>query len=304
MGENQLDAPVGKVPVVSVIMSVYNGEKYVKRALDSILNQSFSDFEFIILNDGSTDGTRKILDEVIDPRVRIVHKKNEGLGKSLNLGIQMARGEFIARLDADDVARCDRLDKQVAYLRSHTDVAVLGSACRVIYSDGSEQIRLRPLEPENTLKHIIKICPVAHSSVTMRREAVMRLGGYDVNFDGSLGRSAGMDYHLWVRFMAQGMKIANLPDPLITYYKLAASITGKKSLKFRLIERVKLRLWARKALRLRYKSYMEILVVSIFTILSWLGLRLDDSFNFLTSGKNDAGGKNRWVLQSSQRQQA
>jgi glycosyltransferase involved in cell wall biosynthesis len=266
-------------PLVSVLLPVYNGEKFVARTIASILNQSFEDFEFIVINDGSTDHTKAILERLHAPRLRIIHKSNEGLGKTLNLGLQLARGKYIARIDADDLAEPKRLEKQVAFLEAHSEIAVVGSATKVIYPDGTVQIRLRPLEPHNIRQHIIKLCPLAHPSVFMRKDAALRVGGYDTVQDGSLGRSAGEDYHLWVRMLANGFELANLPEPLIILNKGRTSITGSRTLGFRLLQRVKMRLWAKQTLGLGWRAYPEILVVIALTIANQFGLKVDSIFN-------------------------
>jgi glycosyltransferase involved in cell wall biosynthesis len=269
-------------PLVSVLLPVYNGEEFVARTITSILNQSFRDFEFIIINDGSTDNTSNILDQLHDSRLRITHKTNEGLGRTLNLGLQMARGKYIARIDADDMADPKRLEKQLAFLEAHPEIAAVGSATKVIYPDGTAQIRLRPLEPHNIRQHIIKLCPLAHPSVLMRKDAALTVGGYDTAQDASLGRSAGEDYHLWVRMLASGFELANLPEPLITLNKAGTSITGSKTLGFRLLQRVKMRLWAKRTLGLGWKAYSEIMLVIILTLINQCGFKVDRIFNSIT----------------------
>jgi glycosyltransferase involved in cell wall biosynthesis len=273
---------ISENPLVSVLLPVYNGEEFVQKAINSILDQSFHDFELVVINDGSTDNTKAILDQFQDSRLRIIHKPNEGLCKTLNLGLQIARGKYIARIDADDLADPERLEKQVAFLETHPEIAVVGSASKVVYSDGTEQIRLRPLEPHSILQHIIKICPLAHPSVFMRKDAALSVGGYDTTYDGSLGRSAGEDYHLWVRMLAKGFQLANLPEPLVTLRKGNTSITGSMPLGFRLLQRVKMRLWAKRTLGLGWKAYPEICLVVVLTIISQLGFRLDRVFNSIT----------------------
>jgi glycosyltransferase involved in cell wall biosynthesis len=279
---DQLNSNSSDNPLVSVLLPVYNGEKFVATTIASILDQSFRDFEFIIINDGSTDNTPNILEQLHDPRLRIIHKPNEGLGRTLNLGLQLARGKYIARIDADDMADPKRLEKQVAFLEAHPEIAVVGSATKVIYPDGTVQIRLRPLEPRNIRQHIIKLCPLAHPSVCMRKDAALSVGGYDTAQDGSLGRSAGEDYHLWVRMLVNGFELANLPEPLITLNKGGASITGSRTLGFRLLQRMKMRLWAKRTLGLGWKAYPEIFLVIILTIINHFGFKLDRIFNSIT----------------------
>ena len=122
-----------KNPKVTVLMSVYNGEKYLQEAIDSILEQTFKDFEFLIINDGSTDKTGEILESYHDLRIKIINnEKNIGLTKSLNKGLKLARGEYIARQDADDISMPERLEKEVEFLETHQDYAVVGAFAKII----------------------------------------------------------------------------------------------------------------------------------------------------------------------------
>ena len=120
------------MPKVSVLMSVYNGEKYLKEAIKSILGQSFKDFEFIIINDGSIDKTEKIIKVFNDKRIVLINQENIGLTKSLNNGLKLAQGDYIARMDADDVALSYRLEKQVKFLDSNPHIFLVGSSCYLI----------------------------------------------------------------------------------------------------------------------------------------------------------------------------
>ena len=139
-----------KTPKVTVLMSVYNGKKYLHESVGSILNQTFKDFEFVIINDGSTDGTEKILEEYsrIDKRIVLIHnKENLGLTKSLNKGIKVARGEYIARMDMDDISASDRLKKEVEFLDHHQDYAVIGTFVKIMNKDSNLIYMLeRPIE--------------------------------------------------------------------------------------------------------------------------------------------------------------
>ncbi|MHA1713815.1 MAG: glycosyltransferase, partial [Candidatus Ranarchaeia archaeon] len=126
----------GKPPKVSVIMSVYNAEKHVKKAIDSILSQTFRDFEFIIINDGSTDRTSEILKSYADPRLIVVNQANRGVTQSLNKAIGMARGQYIARMDADDISLPQRLEMQVEFLEEHPEVGLVGTSVITIDEEG------------------------------------------------------------------------------------------------------------------------------------------------------------------------
>ncbi len=124
-------------PKVSVIMSVYNGDKYLREAIESILNQTFTDFEFIIVNDGSTDNSLEIIESYDDERIKTINnKKNIGLTKSLNKALKFAKGKYIARQDADDVSLPNRFEKQVEYLDSHPEVALVGTSVYLIDENG------------------------------------------------------------------------------------------------------------------------------------------------------------------------
>jgi len=184
-----------KNPRVTVLMSVYNGESYLREAVDSILNQTFKDFEFIIINDASTDETYEILNSYSDPRIRIhTNKKNLGVAKSLNVGLKISKGNYIARQDADDISTPDRLAIEVAFLDSHPDYAVVGTFPRVIY-ENSGKIRygkrpVKDIEIRRALK--TKNC-IVHGSVMIRMKCLLDVGLYDESMANS------EDYELWLR---------------------------------------------------------------------------------------------------------
>lgn len=195
-----------------MLMSVYNGERYLREAIESILSQTFTDFEFIIIDDGSTDGTSAILDQVGDPRiVRSRNEANIGLVRSLNNGLKLARGEYVARMDADDVSLPRRLQAQVDFMDRHPEVGVLGCAIQHIDACG------RPLGVARlpTMHGVLLwwLCfgsKIAHPSVFFRKAVVERVGGYDV------GYAQAQDHDLWVR-LASSTRFANLPDVYLLY---------------------------------------------------------------------------------------
>lgn len=128
---------IKKEPKISVVMSVYNGERYLGEAVESIFNQTFSDFEFIIINDGSTDRTPEILTEIDDPRAKVINQPNRGLTASLNRAIRLAKGEYIARMDADDISEPTRLERQVEVLDRDPDVVLVACWYEVIDEKGN-----------------------------------------------------------------------------------------------------------------------------------------------------------------------
>lgn len=201
-------------PLVSVVMPVYNGEKYLAEAVESILNQTFRDFEFIIIDDGSTDGTAQILEQYGrgDSRIRICHQENAGVVAACNRGIGLARGKYIARMDADDIALRHRFQAQVGFLESNPDVALVGSAISFIDAEGRGhgQIMRYPTS-DSAIRRILYYgnC-FAHPSIMMRRQAVSAVGGYRECC------SPAEDYDLWLR-LAERFKVANLAEPLLLY---------------------------------------------------------------------------------------
>jgi hypothetical protein len=197
------------VPKVSVVMSVYNGERYLREAMDSILNQTFRDFEFIIIDDASTDGTAGILQGYDDPRiVLLTNANNIGLTESLNRGLGSARGKYIARMDADDISLPKRLEKQVAYLDAHPEVGLLGTWAEVIDDEGAKLSTL--CLPTDTLSikwFLLFGSCIVHSTAMFRLALARRLGGYGPF-------RYAQDRDLWLR-MSQEAEAVQLPEVLL-----------------------------------------------------------------------------------------
>lgn len=199
-------------PRVTVLMSVYNGEGHLREAIESILNQTFGDFEFVIVDDGSTDNTAAILDSYADARIVRVHNEaNIGLTKSLNKGLGLARGEYIARQDADDVSLLERLDKQVMYLDKHPSVGLVGTTYDIISCEG-RLLQVADVPTENSIlqQKLLESNCFCHGSVMFRRICLHHVGGYRT-FCGP-----AEDYDLWLR-IAEHFELANLPDRLYQY---------------------------------------------------------------------------------------
>ena len=202
------------MPKISVIMSVYSGEKHLRQAVDSILNQTVSDLEFIVIDDASQDGTSRILGSYSDSRIK-VHRNSENLGltRSLNQTLDLASGKYIARMDADDISLPDRLARQIAFLDIHPDIGIVGTALRRISMRGTKigGVVRKPLSDTAIRWACLLENPITHPSVMMRRSVLMEHGlRYDPSFQTS------QDYELWVR-MLQVCKAANLPEPLLLY---------------------------------------------------------------------------------------
>jgi glycosyltransferase involved in cell wall biosynthesis len=196
-------------PVISVIMSVYNGSAYLKDAIESILYQTYTNFEFIIINDASTDDSLKIIESYTDERLVLkTNDKNLGLTKSLNKGISLAKGKYIARMDCDDISLPERFQKQFSFFQENEDITVCGTNYQFIGGSTSNL----PLD-NDTLK--IKLFQgknlIAHPSVMFRREI---FDDHNIEYDESV--KYAQDFKLWVD-ISQKFKIANVVEPLLKY---------------------------------------------------------------------------------------
>ncbi|HDL01964.1 MAG TPA: glycosyltransferase, partial [candidate division Zixibacteria bacterium] len=183
-----------KSPKVTVLMSVYNDERYLSESVDSILNQTYKDFEFLIINDGSTDRSREILESYSDPRIRLVRNDgNIGLTRSLNKGLALAMGEYIARMDADDISLPERLEKQVGFLDADSSVGVLGINSLLIDEDGNVLEKLqRPVTHDSIMAEMLTENRFVHSSVMLRKKLLKMSGYYDEKLD------MAQDYELFL----------------------------------------------------------------------------------------------------------
>ena len=211
-------------PAISIILPVYNARAYVREAVESVLAQTFTDFECIIINDGSTDGSEAILRELAahDTRIVLVERPNDGLVSTLNEGIGRARAGLIARMDADDVAMPERFALQHARMVQEPELAVLGSFFNIIDRDGTI-IRLYdnlPLNSATAMRFVKHRCPVHHPTVMMRRDAVLKAGGYRKAF------CHAEDYDLWLRMSDLDYAITNLPQPLLNYREHGANVSA------------------------------------------------------------------------------
>jgi len=208
-------------PEVSVVLSVRNGGADLSKAIESILAQTFADFELIAINNGSTDGTRSYLDSIGDPRVRVFHQADAGLAAALNRGISLARGRYIARQDHDDLADPCRIAKQVEFLDAHRDHGLVGTRAEIWIGDRpSGRFHDHPTEDEILRFDLLFDNPFVHSSVMMRKTALERVGGYTTD----PARQPPEDYELWSR-IARHYRVANLPERLTVYREVPASMS-------------------------------------------------------------------------------
>jgi len=217
------------LPAISVAMSVYNGERFLSEAIESVLAQTWRDFELLILDDGSRDSSLQIIHHyaAIDPRIRVIARENRGLVASLNQLLAEARAPLIARMDADDICAPQRFERQIAFLAAHPDHGVVGSLTFDI-GEAGEAFPLdtaeHPLSHEQFLEHIADNGPLlAHPTVMYRRDVVLAAGGYHAAFRHC------EDYDLWLR-LADRTKIANLPERLLRYRHYAGQVSNRHAL--------------------------------------------------------------------------
>lgn len=213
-------------PKVSVLMPVYNAERYLAEAVESILEQTFEDFEFIIINDGSTDNSLSILQEYAakDERIRLISRENRGLVATLNEMIDLAQGELLARMDADDIALPERLERQVAYLGTHSDCVVVGVRVTLIDPDGET---LRPWGKHTTHEEIDaehmaqRGGAITHPAAVIRAHAMRQIGGYSKEL------YPAEDLDLFLRLAEIG-QVANIDEILLHYRQLPTGIGYSK----------------------------------------------------------------------------
>lgn len=214
-----------KTPAVSVIMPAYNAEKYIARAIESILNQTLSDFELIIIEDASSDHTSKIVNKYskIDKRIRVInHKRNLQIAQSLNEGVELSRSNIVARMDADDISLPERLELQYKYLKSHPKVAVLGANILIIDDRGNIISKREYPESDKDLKSVMfRYSPFAHPVVMFRKNVFKEFGGYDVF------KVPCEDIDLWFKIGSK-YTFATVPEFVMKYTIIKNSNSNKK----------------------------------------------------------------------------
>lgn len=215
---------------VSVVMSVYNGERYIKESIESVLNQSEKDFEFIIIDDGSTDKSLEIIKEYEerDDRIKLISRENKGLIYSLNEGIELSNSEYIARMDCDDISNPERLEEQLKYMKEN-NLAICGSFAESIDKDGNEiGDMVYPTGLNNIRRFAILHNPFIHPSVMFKKSIIQKVGSYKSFF------KYIEDYELWTRIIFKH-SVDNIPKQLLRYRLHDNQITRRFNFKMRLI---------------------------------------------------------------------
>jgi GT2 family glycosyltransferase len=213
------------MPLISVLMSVYNAQRYLAQAVESILHQSLTDFEFLIVDDGSTDGSLAILQRYAqqDQRIRLLSRANRGLVSSLNQLLELAQGELIARMDADDIALPNRFAEQVAFLQQHPEVVCVGGAQDWIDQAGRVLLHHPEAQQNDEIQQLALSgrTPINHPSAMIRTAALRQVGGYDPSF------YPAEDLDLWLKLGEIG-QLANLSTTVLQYRQHSQSISEQQ----------------------------------------------------------------------------
>ena len=226
-------------PRVSVVMTVYNGLPFLETALESVLEQRFTDFEFIVIDDGSTDGSGDVLRHCAaqDRRVRLFSQENIGITPSLNRGLRKVRGEYVARMDDDDICHPERFGRQVAYLDDHPDCVAVGGQAIVVDENGAPvrhsdsppcsgeggEMKALYQDHESIEKELLEgTWPILHPASMLRREAVEAVGGYDERF------ATNQDHDLFLKLAELG-RLANLSATVLKYRRHSGQLSSSQS---------------------------------------------------------------------------
>lgn len=195
---------------ITVLMPVYNAEKYLTEAINSVLCQTHSDFELLIVNDGSRDRSLEIINSYEDQRIRVITQENAGVSAALNTGLKEAKGKYIARFDADDVCYPTRIEEQYRFMQAHPDYVIIGADIDYIDKDGEYLFSYQTFGHTNEeIKERISMgCPFVHSVVMYKKDTVLGMGGYEVK------AHTFEDYFLWMKLIDKG-KVFNFNKPMI-----------------------------------------------------------------------------------------
>lgn len=258
------------IPLISVVLPVYNGEKYLSEAINSILEQTIADFELIIINDGSTDGSLAIIEKYqqSDTRIRVISRENKGLVNTLNESIEIARGEMLARMDQDDIALPYRFERQLNWL-TQTEADICGSW---VQRFGSKDKRIvRSHQSDEAIKiEMLFASPFAHPTVMMRTSLIKELR-YEKAWE------KAEDYDLWVRAAQAGLKMTNVQEVLLLYRVHESQIsTSNSKEQCQYSQNIRMRYWN---LYFAKNSLNRSLIAPMFEIQESIKSQVD--FNFV-----------------------
>ena len=209
------------IPRVSVILPAYNAEKTIFSSVDSILKQTYLDFELIIIDDGSKDKTKEIISNIKDERIRFISRENKGLGNTLNEMINLSNGQLIARMDADDIAHVDRIKLQVEKFHDNPQLSILGGQINFLVNDTIFNRADMPLNHQEIRRELMNgRFPICHPAIMFRKDFANKVGGYRVG-------GAGEDLDFFLRMSEIG-EITNLPEKILTYRMELNSLSSRK----------------------------------------------------------------------------
>lgn len=253
---------------ISVLMSVYNDERYLENSIESILSQTHKNFCFIIIDDASSDSSPEILQKYskLDARISVYrNEKNEGLAYSLNKGLELINTEFVARMDADDIAIVNRLEIQLDYLLKHPTVDILGGFALDI--NGNNEVTKKRMLPitHQDIKRIIWSNPIIHPTVMYKRSKIIEIGSYNSKL------KRRQDYELWFRAIKHGLIIENYPTPLI-YYRFTDDYYKKNSFKSQ-INQFKIGFWGCLSVKANLVSYLALMVPLVRSCLPMFAIK-------------------------------
>ena len=221
-------------PLVSVLIPIYNGKDYLVESIASILKQKYHNLEIIIINDGSTDDSQQLIEKFDDMRIKSIQQSNQGLAATLNRGIALASGKYIARQDQDDLSHPNRILSQLKYMESHPECVLLGTWAQIMETDKlANRFHYHPIDEPTLRYQLLFNNPFVHSSVLLRRSALLQVGGYTTDPE----RQPPEDFELWSRLSRLG-SIANIGEVLLTYREVQGSMSrsGPTPFKQRLIK--------------------------------------------------------------------
>ena len=210
--------------LVTVLMPVYNGGDYLRLSIESILSQTYKDFEFLIINDCSTDNSMDTIRSFRDQRIAVhTNAANFGQTKSLNVGLKLAKGKYIVINDADDLSLPQRIEKELDFILKHPEYVVVGASSFIMDRSGKiKRVFTKPTDSREIFLSILSDTPVIHGSVIMNKEIILAQGGYNEEF------RICQDYELWSSLIRKGFRIANIPDILVVIRHFSDSTSFKE----------------------------------------------------------------------------
>ncbi len=210
-----------ETPLISVILPVYNAENYILESINSVLNQTYTNFELIVINDGSKDNSSEVIKSISDKRIIYIEQQNQGLAKTLNNGLKIAKGDFIARQDHDDISLPLRFEKQIQYFLNNKNCGLLGTWATIINEQGiaTGQFHKHPTKNSELKIKLLLDNYFVHTSVMFRKDVITNCGTYNETINGLV-----QDFEYWYR-ISQHFEIANLPELLINYRQLSTGMS-------------------------------------------------------------------------------